>query len=54
MDNYYVILDDQGYLFNFVVWDGNVETWHTKKGTVAIPISQIDLTSLPQKPEEIQ
>jgi hypothetical protein len=55
MDNHYAIIDEAGgWLVNLVVWDGDTNTWRTKEGTVAIPISQVDFASLPQKPEEIE
>lgn len=52
MNNGYAILDEQGgWLVNIVVWDGNLETWQPPKGTIAKLTSEVDFSSLPEKPE---
>lgn len=48
----YVILNaDGGWLENIILWDGNLETWQPPEGTIAKLASEVDLNSLPEKPE---
>jgi hypothetical protein len=46
-----IINESQGWLENLVVWDGKLETWKPPAGTYAVPLAEIDLTTLPPSPE---
>lgn len=51
MENGYAIINQEGgWLENLVVWDGNLETWQPPAGTIAVPVAEIDFSSLPQRP----
>jgi hypothetical protein len=53
MNEKYAILDEQGGWFvNLVKWDGNLNTWTPPVGTIAKLASEVDFSSLPEKPEE--
>jgi hypothetical protein len=55
MDTHYAILDEQcGWFANLVKWDGNVNTWKPPIGTIAKLASEVDFSSLPEKPEETE
>lgn len=32
-------------------WDGNLETWQPPLGTIAKPVEEADINSLPPRPE---
>lgn len=51
MNNYAILDKNGGWLVNIVVWDGNLETWQPPEGTIAKPASEVDFSSLPEKPE---
>jgi hypothetical protein len=51
MNNNYAIIDNGGgWLVNFVVWDGNPQTWQPPAGTYAVLASTIDINNLPPNP----
>jgi hypothetical protein len=53
MNEPYLILDASGgWLVNFVMWDGNTETWQPPEGTIARLAADVDISSLPPSPEE--
>ena len=48
----YVILNAiGGWVENIIVWDGNLETWQPPKGTIVKLESEVDVETLPEKPE---
>ena len=53
MSQKYAIINEQGgWLENLVVWNGDTSTWQPPAGTYAVLVSEIDLSALPQKPQE--
>jgi hypothetical protein len=51
--NGYAILDKEGgWLVNSVVWDGDLETWQPPSGTIAVPIEEVDFSTLPERPQD--
>ena len=48
---YAIISLEFGWLENVVVWDGNLQTWQPPSGTKAVPLDEINLSTLPQWPE---
>jgi hypothetical protein len=53
MPEKYAILDEKGgWLLNLVMWDGDEQKWKPEKGTIAVLASQVDFSSLPEKPPE--
>lgn len=53
MDEKYAILDEAGgWLINLIVWDGDLAKWSPEPGTIAVPISEVDFSSLPERPTE--
>lgn len=54
MSNAYAIIDEKGgWLVNTVMWDGNLETWQPPPGTIAKPVEEVDINSLPPRLEEV-
>jgi hypothetical protein len=54
MKKKYAIIDNQGgWLVNLVLWNGNIQTWQPPTGTTAILIEQINFSSLPKNPQEL-
>lgn len=51
MDTYAILDKDGGWLINLVVWNGNMEDWQPPFGTIAKPIEEIDISQLPERPE---
>lgn len=51
METYAIIDSNVGWLINLVKWDGNLETWQPPEGTIAKLASEVDFSSLPEKPE---
>lgn len=49
---YAIINEEHGWLENLVRWDGDISQWQPPSGTVAKPFEELDLASLPQRPEE--
>jgi len=49
---YAIINEKGGWLENLVVWDGRLETWQPPEGTIAKRIEEVDVTSLPERPQE--
>lgn len=53
MNQRYAIINKKGgWLENLVVWDGDIGTWQPPDETYAVLVSEIDLSALPQKPQE--
>jgi hypothetical protein len=52
MNTYAIIDESSGFLVNIVIWDGSIKTWQPPSGTQAVPLSDIDLQSLPPPPVE--
>jgi len=51
--NGYAILDKEGgWLVNLVVWNGNLEDWQPPAGTIAKLATEIDFTTLPERPKD--
>jgi hypothetical protein len=49
----YAIINEKGGWFeNLVIWDGNLETWQPPEGTIAKRIAEVDVTALPERPQE--
>ena len=51
IERYVILNKDGGWLENTILWDGNTETWQAPEGTIVQLESEVDLSSLPQKPE---
>ena len=52
MNEKYAIIDEQnGWLLNLVLWDGNLSTWQPPSGTIAKLASEVNFSELQQKPE---
>lgn len=52
MENTYAIIDETGgWLENLVVWDGDLAKWQPPAGTRAVPASEVNFQTLPEKPE---
>jgi hypothetical protein len=50
--NGYALLDEEGgWLVNTIVWNGNLEDWQPPAGTIAKRIEEIDISQLPERPE---
>lgn len=47
MNGYAIIDETGGWLVNTVVWDGDTSKWQPPIGTIAKPIEEIDVNSLP-------
>lgn len=53
MSQKYAIINEQsGWLENLVVWNGDTNSWQPPAGTYAVLVSEIDLSTLPQRPQE--
>jgi len=53
MNQRYAIINEvDGWIENLVVWNGDTSTWQPPVGTRAVLASEIDLATLPQKPQE--
>lgn len=52
MKNYAIIDQKGGWLENLVIWDGNLETWQPPNGTIAKLVEDVDVETLPEKPQE--
>lgn len=50
MQTYAIIVNDGGWLYSIVDWDGNTQTWEPPVGTYAVLASEIDINNLPPKP----
>lgn len=49
----YALLDkDGGWIVNIILWDGDTEKWQPPTNTIAVPVSEINFSTLPQPPEE--
>jgi hypothetical protein len=48
-----IINSDGGWLEMVVRWDGNTKKWNPKNGTYAVLKEQINLSTLPPNPQEI-
>jgi|GEM_PF-6193424 len=46
MNKRYIILDSNDEYVNSVIWDGNLSTWRPPEGTRAVPVDQVDVTSI--------
>lgn len=53
MNGYAIIDNENGWLVNSVIWDGNLETWQPPIGTHAVPVEEVDFNNLPPAPESI-
>ena len=54
MNKRYVILNKNGgWLENIILWDGNIETWQPPKEVIVKQENEIDLTTIPKNPEEL-
>ena len=51
MNSYAIINEKGGWLENLVIWNGDLETWQPPVGTIAKPIEEVDVTSLPERPQ---
>jgi hypothetical protein len=51
MNSYAIINEKGGWLENLVIWDGDLETWQPPVGTIAKPLEDVDVTSLPERPQ---
>jgi len=49
---YAIINKEGGWLENLVIWDGILETWQPPEGTIAKRIEEVDVTALPERPQE--
>jgi hypothetical protein len=53
MKNRFAVIDSKhGWIVNIVVWDGDTTKWQPPSGTYAVPLDEVDLSALPQKPTE--
>ncbi len=52
MENYAIINIDGGWLENIVLWDGNLKTWQPPNGTKAVIASEVDFSTLPERPDQ--
>jgi hypothetical protein len=52
MDTYAIIDKEGGWLVNLVVWNGNLEDWQPPSGTIAVPIEEVDFSTLPERPQD--
>jgi hypothetical protein len=52
MNSYAIINEKGGWLENLVTWNGDLETWQPPVGTIAKPIDEVDVTALPERPQE--
>jgi len=51
MNTYAIIDSNGGWLVNLIIWDGST-SWTPPEGTYAIKLEDIDIATLPEKPEE--
>lgn len=52
MNKSYAIIDDEGgWLVNTVIWNGDLNTWQPPVGTHAVPVDEVDFSTLPNRPE---
>jgi hypothetical protein len=51
MNKYAIIDEAAGHLVNVVLWDGDTTKWQPPAGTRAELLANVDLASLPPKPE---
>jgi hypothetical protein len=51
MEKYAIIDNAGGWLVNLVVWDGDTDKWQPPVGTTAIPVEDVDFSTLPINPE---
>ena len=49
MNKKYIILNSNNEYVNSVVWNGDLSTWRPPEGTRAVPIDQVDVTSIIMK-----
>jgi hypothetical protein len=49
---YAIINNAEGYLENIVLWDGDTSKWQPPAGVTAVPLDDIDISTLPPKPSE--
>jgi hypothetical protein len=52
MDTYAILDKDGGWLINLVVWNGNLEDWQPPVGTIAKRIEEVNISLLPERPED--
>ena len=52
MNGYALIDEEGGWLVNTIVWNGNLEDWQPPTGTIAKPIEEVDISQLPERPED--
>ena len=53
MNKPYAIIDNEnGWLVNSVIWDGNLETWQPPEGTHTTPVEEVDFATLPLNPDK--
>jgi len=51
--NGYALLDEEGgWLVNIIVWNGNLQDWQPPAGTIAKRIEEVDISQLPERPED--
>lgn len=52
MENKYAIIhSEDGWLVNIVVWNGDLNIWQPPEGTYALPIDEVDFSTLSAVPE---
>jgi hypothetical protein len=52
METYAILDKENGWLVNLVVWNGNLEDWQPPSGTIAKLATEIDFTTLPERPQD--
>ena len=51
IERYVILNEEEGWIENLILWNGNLETWQPPAGTIAKLESEIDYATLPEKPE---
>jgi hypothetical protein len=54
MNNYAILDKENGWLVNIVVWDGDTEKWNPPDGTIAVNVNEIDFSTLPVNPNQVE